>query len=106
MGIQFTREDNSVVASFIDELSIYTANEYHAALIEELPSVSDLTINLAGVTDLDSAGLQLLMALSYLAPDIDVQFVQHSTVVSETLNLLGLADHFGAPVMSAAETKI
>jgi len=106
MGIQFTREDNSVVANFIDELSIYTANEFRDALIEELPSVSDLTINLAGVTDLDSAGLQLLMALSYLAPDIDVQFVQHSTVVSETLNLLGLAEHFSAPVLSAAETKI
>ena len=106
MGIQFTREVNALVANFTDELSIYTANECRDALIEELPSVSDLTINLAGVTDLDSAGLQLLMALSYLAPDIDVQFVQHSSVVSDTLNLLGLADHFGAPVLSAAETNI
>ena len=106
MGIQFTREDNSVVANFIDELSIYTANEYRVALIEELSAVTDLTINLAGVTDLDSAGLQLLMALSYLAPDIDVQFVQHSTVVSETLSLLGLADHFGAPVLAATENRL
>jgi anti-anti-sigma regulatory factor len=106
MGIQFTREDNSLVASFIDELSIYTANEYRDALIVELPAVSDLTINLAGVTDLDSAGLQLLMALSYLAPDIEVQFVEHSSVVSETLDLLGLSGHFAAPVPSATETRL
>jgi anti-anti-sigma factor len=106
MGIQFTREVNALVANFTDELSIYTANEYRSALIDELPAVSNLTINLAGVTDLDSAGLQLLMAVSYLAPDIEVQFVQHSPVVSDTLNLLGLADHFGAPVPSAVETTV
>lgn len=45
------------------DLNIYTVEKIKAKLCSALNQCNRLAINLSGVTDLDSAGLQLLVAL-------------------------------------------
>jgi anti-sigma B factor antagonist len=46
------------------ELNIYTAGELRDRLINESGGIDDIELDLAEVSEIDSAGLQLLIALS------------------------------------------
>jgi anti-sigma B factor antagonist len=74
------------------ELTIFRAMELKPAFLAEPP-----VIDLSGVTDLDSAGLQLLMLAkkTALAHGRDVQLVGHSPAVLEVFELLNVAAYFG-----------
>jgi anti-sigma B factor antagonist len=76
------------------ELTIYRAMELKSALLADPPIT---VIDLSGVTDLDSAGVQLLMLAkkTALAHGRDVQLVGHSPVVLDVFELLNVAAYFG-----------
>lgn len=46
------------------ELNIYTAGEWRYRLITESEGIDDIELDLGEVSEIDSAGLQLLIALS------------------------------------------
>ncbi|MBK1614745.1 anti-sigma B factor antagonist [Rubrivivax gelatinosus] len=89
------------------ELSIYRAGELREALLARLAEAvaHPLEIDLAGVTEFDSAGVQLLFAArkSAAARGRELRLVRHSPAVLEVFQALDLAGHFGnAPNLPAA----
>jgi anti-anti-sigma factor len=89
------------------EMTIYTALEQKQALYKHLLSVKTLQIDLGGVTEIDSAGIQLLMFLKQEAESrqIKLSLIEHSHPVVEAFELLNLSHHFGDPIMISAEWK-
>ena len=83
--------------SIAGELSIYRADELKQALIEPLKAGVRMVINLAGVTDFDTCGLQLLMLAKRTAQAVgaELQLVGHSPAVLEVFELLNVAAFFG-----------
>ena len=82
------------------ELTIFRAAEIKPALLgEPMP----LTIDLSGVTELDSAGVQLLMLAkrTALAQQRELALVGHSPAVLEVFELLNLAAFFNDPLVMA-----
>lgn len=86
------------------ELTIFRAMELKPALLAE-PAVDE--IDLSGVTDLDTAGVQLLMLAkkTALAHNRDVRLVGHSPAVLDVFELLNVAAYFGDPLVMDSSTK-
>ncbi|OIN92546.1 MAG: anti-anti-sigma factor [Comamonadaceae bacterium CG1_02_60_18] len=76
------------------ELTIFRAMELKPALLAT-PPVDE--IDLSGVTDLDTAGVQLLMLAkkTALAQQRDVKLTGHSPAVLDVFELLNVAGYFG-----------
>ena len=94
--------NTSAHASLIDgELTIYRAAELRGmlqgALEAALAAESDLALDLSAVTEMDSAGVQLLLAAkkSLQARERDLQLIAPSEAVLEVLDFLDLSDHLG-----------
>jgi anti-sigma B factor antagonist len=83
------------------ELTIFTAAEQKPKLLKFLNKGKRLEVNLAGVTEIDTAGLQLLILIKREAARAGKRlgFVMHSNVVLETLELANLISAFGDQVM-------
>lgn len=92
---------NETGAALSGELTIYTASEIKQRCAELLAKRSDLEINLAGVTEIDTAGLQLMLLLKR-KPGSDVRFVDHSSPVMRLLDLANLGGALGDPVLIRA----
>jgi anti-sigma B factor antagonist len=89
------------------ELTIYQAAALKAALVEAVAAQPELELDLSGVTELDTAGLQLLlMARQYAArAGGALTLVGHSEPVREVLSLLDLADELGEPALLPARER-
>jgi anti-sigma B factor antagonist len=76
------------------ELTIFRAMELKPVLLA-VPPVDE--VDLSGVTDLDTAGVQLLMLAkkTALAEQRDIKLVAHSPAVLEVFELLNVAAYFG-----------
>ena len=74
------------------ELTIYTAAETLTQLRERLAEHQACALDLSEVTEIDGAGLQLLLWLreTARARGIELRLVAHSPVVAEVLALLQL----------------
>ncbi|MDD5113946.1 MAG: STAS domain-containing protein [Methylobacter sp.] len=85
------------------ELTIFTAADQKPQLLAFLESGDELEVNLAGVTEIDSAGLQLLILIKREAAHAGktLRFVMHSKVVVDILELTKLTTAFGDPVVLA-----
>jgi len=82
------------------ELTIFRAAELKPVLLTEpMP----LELDLSGVTELDSAGVQLLMLAKRAAQaqQRELRLVAHSPAVIEVFELLNLAAYFGDPLVMA-----
>ncbi|MFB2865784.1 STAS domain-containing protein [Aeromonas sp. MdU4] len=101
MQLQSERLDNRTVVTLPDELTIYTVGELKEALSPLLYQGCDLELNLANVTEIDSAGLQLLLAAKKTAQQqsYSLSLVWHSNAVLELLELCQLSAFFGDPTL-------
>ncbi len=83
------------------DMTIYRAGELKTALLAELKSCQELEINLEGVSELDSAGVQLLALLKKEAERCNksVRLTAHSPAILDVIELLRLAQVFGDPLM-------
>lgn len=108
MIIDVKTQKNGVTQLAIQgEMTIYTASEQKKALSDQLNASKELQIDLSGVSEIDSAGLQLLMFIKREAAEhqIPLSLIQHSQVVVEVLELLNLSTHFGDPIVLTANRK-
>jgi anti-sigma B factor antagonist len=82
------------------ELNIYRAHEIKQTLLAAVRDVSALEVDLSGVTEIDSAGIQLLMMLRSAAREraCEVLLAGPSPAVCEVFELLGLTEWFDGPV--------
>lgn len=83
------------------ELTIYTAateKQILQTLLDENPA---LEVNLAQVTDMDSAGLQILIALKTEAAKSEkpLHYVMHSKAVLDILEMTNLVAKFGDQIV-------
>jgi anti-anti-sigma regulatory factor len=86
------------------ELTIFRAMELKPIMLAT-PAVDE--IDLSGVTELDTAGVQLLMLAkkTALAQGRDIKLLHHSPAVMDVFELLNVAAYFGDPLLMAAHAK-
>ena len=86
------------------EMTIYTAFEMKAQLMRHLAKAKELEVDLSQVTEIDSAGLQLLILLKRetAARGAILRLIAHSTPVTDVIDTLNLAAYFGDPMLLAA----
>lgn len=86
------------------EFTVFTAADLKASVLSEpLPR----EIDLSGVTEIDSAGVQLLVVAKRTARERgqEIQLVGHSPAVIEVFELLNLAAFFGDPLLMVSSEK-
>ena len=85
------------------ELTIFRAMELKPMLLASSP-VDE--IDLSGVTELDTAGVQLLMLAkkTALAQQRNIKLVAHSPAVLEVFELLNVAAYFGDHLVMDSRT--
>jgi anti-anti-sigma factor len=87
------------------EMTIYNALGLKESLLAALDGCNGLTVDLAGVIELDSAGLQLLVMLKNEAKarGKSLGISRHSPAVLEVLDLCNLEEFFGDPVLMSSQ---
>ncbi|HSI22862.1 MAG TPA: STAS domain-containing protein [Methylophilaceae bacterium] len=83
------------------EMTIYRANELKQDLLDKISGNQEIDIDLSSVTEIDSAGLQLMVLakLEAVARNRVLRFDGHSKAVMEILDLSDLSGFFGDPVV-------
>jgi anti-sigma B factor antagonist len=86
-------------------MTVHRAGELKQALLAPLASPGPLHVDLSRVTELDSAGVQLLVLIKRLADvrQIPLRLVACSPAVVEVLELLNLRTHLDGPPSSTAQ---
>lgn len=86
------------------ELTIYRAAELKPLIVDALQAGGTLEIDLRGVSEIDSAGVQLLMLAKREAQSRGgkLHLVGHSPAVLDVFELLDLAAFFGDPLVMPA----
>jgi len=82
-------------------MTIYTAELMRLQLQVFLASDDDLEINLSKVSEMDCAGLQLLILCKHEAAQANksLRMVMHSPAVVNVLELTNLTNVFGDPLL-------
>jgi anti-sigma B factor antagonist len=96
----------SQLLSLTADLTIYHALEQKAILLDALGATDDLELDLSLVSEIDTAGLQLLLLLKKEAQRTGkrVSIVAHSQAVRSVIDFCNLAAVLGDPlVIPAAE---
>lgn len=83
------------------ELSIFTAAGLRQQLLDVLASGQEVEVDLSEVSEIDSAGLQLMVAAKREAAGRNqlLHFSNHSQAVFEALELCHLSGHLGDPLL-------
>ena len=90
------------------ELTIYTVTQWKARLLDRIGSGAALDLELSDVTEIDTAGQQLLMAAQLHARALGhpLRVTACSTAVADMLALCWLAGWFGTPLpVAEAQTE-
>jgi len=107
MPIQAEVKDGTTQIVIKDEMTIYTALEQKTDFSEYLKQKQDMQVNLAGVSEIDSAGLQILLFLKQesINSNFKLTLIEHSQSVADAFKLLDLSAHFGDPIVISADWK-
>jgi anti-anti-sigma factor len=94
-------EDGRCEVALEGELTIYAARDLQAELLACLDAHPALTLDLGAVTEVDTAGVQILLLLKREARTTGkpLAFVSHSPAVLEVMDLYNLNGVFGDPVV-------
>lgn len=90
--------------SLNQDLTIYHAFEQKTMLLDALLATDDLELDLLQVSDIDTAGLQLLVLLKKEAQRAGkrVAIVAHSQAVRSVIDFCNLATELGDPLLIPA----
>lgn len=86
------------------DMTIYRAAEHKEQLIGALDGADQIELDLSGVPEIDTAGLQLLILLKQEAArrGIEVRLVAHSEAVRTVIDFCHLPAAFGDPMVIPA----
>jgi anti-sigma B factor antagonist len=89
----------------VEDMTIYHSNELKTRLLTALASYSVLELDLSGVSEMDTAGFQLLLMIKKEAARQNKQarIVAHSPVVREVVDFFNMAAQFGDPMLIPRE---
>ena len=98
----------TTVLPIVGEMTIYRSQELKQLLLAPLDHSATLEIDLSGVTELDTCGLQLLMLTKKTAQTKQsvLRLTGHSPAVLEVFELLNLAAYFGDPLIIPPHTAV
>jgi anti-anti-sigma factor len=90
--------------SLSEDLTIYHALEQKQVLLDAIAVTSDLELDLSQVSEMDTAGLQLLIMLKKeaLRTGKRVSIVAHSQAVGAVIDFCNIATEFGDPLVIPA----
>ncbi len=96
MGIEVNTKEGVYHTRIDGDLTIYTAGEYRDVLLEKCHTHQDMELDLEQVTEMDTAGLQLLVALKKHLGGMgcDLRLPNPGKTVREVLEFTRLADEF------------
>jgi anti-sigma B factor antagonist len=82
------------------DVDIYAAEALKAQLLDQLQRALVLELDLAEVSLIDTAGMQILVLLKRIAERDGrvLKLSQHSATAAEAIHFLGLAPFFGDPL--------
>jgi len=105
MEIERTDDGDTTELKVVGELNIFGAAEAYGFLTRVLSEQRDLRVNLAQVSEVDSSGVQLLLAAKRAAEKHGHSFelVAHSEAMLEVMELLQLSHVFGDPLVMPAQ---
>lgn len=98
IDIHLTCNGTACLAIIEGELTIYTVAETRDALHDILSTGNDVEIDLARITEIDTAGLQWMLAAKSL-PDVTLRYIGHSPVVQQIIELAHLARRLNDPIV-------
>ena len=101
MTISIEASNGVCHARVTGEMTIYQAMEMKGELLPCLDHSGEVEIDLSGVSEMDTAGFQLLLLVKREAVNAgkSLRLVAHSHATLEVLDLLNMASYFGDPVM-------
>ncbi len=107
MRVQIERGEQGQRLRIEGEMTIYSAAEHKAQILDHLEAYQELELDLSGVEEMDSAGLQILLLLKRECERAGhgLRLSNHSRAVFEVLELLNMQAHFGDPVVIPADWK-
>jgi anti-sigma B factor antagonist len=103
MEIKKTESDNMVDYALVGEFTIYSVSELKndfSATLQKHQSQLKINLDLSNVTRIDTAGIQLLVALNLemSRTNLTLNILNHSQSVIEAIELYGLMGFFGDPI--------
>ncbi|MDH4199499.1 MAG: STAS domain-containing protein [Spirochaetia bacterium] len=107
MDIETTKTGDVCVISLKGDLNIYSS----PALCEELKSIFEkcakVALDLAGVSEMDTSGLQCLLAAKKYSFKNQKAFkiINHSPAIIKMIDLLGLIGYFGDKIKIPADER-
>ncbi|MDM5099804.1 STAS domain-containing protein [Aeromonas salmonicida] len=101
MPLHIETGEHKTLVKVSGEMTIYTAAELKQALTPLLYRQQALELDLSQVSEMDSAGLQLLLAAKKTMQQggYPLHLVMHSHAVLDALELCQLAAFFGDPTL-------
>jgi anti-anti-sigma factor len=101
MSITIETHGTTECVTLAGELTIFTVSEMWLSMLQLVREAEDIEINLQGITEIDTAGIQLLMLLKMEVEQRgrSARFVNHSTEVLDGIELFDLASYFGDPLV-------
>lgn len=100
-----TTTDGAVHLILDGPMTIYTAGEIKARLLEGLANAAILELDLSHVGEMDTAGFQLLVMAKRESRRIGstLRIVAHSPAVREVIDFYNMDAFFGDPMIIPAE---
>ncbi|MEF8700272.1 MAG: STAS domain-containing protein [Candidatus Accumulibacter sp. UW20] len=99
--IEVERSGKHARVSLAGELTIYSAGEIKAELADAMSGADDLEVDLGGIAEIDTAGLQLML-IAKRQPGKQIRFVNHPPCVLRLIDLANLGSAFGDPLFIPA----
>jgi len=106
MEINLEKEAELSRMEIVGEMSIYDAAELKHCVLDALDKCQTLEINLSQVSEIDTAGFQVLL-LAKRESQLDnkvLRLINHSDAVLEVLDLYQMTDLFGDPLIISAKS--
>jgi len=88
-----------------EDMTIYNAATQKPMLLEALANCEELDLDLSQVSEMDTAGFQILLLTKReaLKASKTVRLTAHSKSVTELLDLYNMASYFGDPMVIPAK---
>ncbi len=89
----------------VGDMTIYEALEIKKKLLSSFDKAQEMEVNLSGVSEIDSTGVQLLMLVKMESQrqGKKLRLTAHSEATLKVLDTLSLSAFFGDPVLISAD---